>query len=82
MPDPDDDRLADLIGAVGRAIGWMQVALDGEVRAGRAARSFAAAELERMTEVLCLLERLRGQRPVEVQVQLLRSCRHDPRRAR
>jgi hypothetical protein len=43
-----------------RGIGWMQHALDVQVAMKRADREFAAAEMERMTAVLLLLEDLRS----------------------
>ena len=39
---------------------WMQHALDQQVVQRRATREFAAAELERMTQVLLVLEDLRA----------------------
>jgi hypothetical protein len=59
MPEPDRP-IDELVGTVGRAIAWMQVSLDQQVTQRRATREFAAAELERMTRVLHLLEDLRA----------------------
>jgi hypothetical protein len=39
---------------------WMQHSLDQQVMQRRATREFAAAEMERMTQVLLVLEDLRG----------------------
>jgi hypothetical protein len=49
-----------VLGCVARTIAWMQHALDQQVTQRRATREFAAAEMERMTQVLLLLEDLRG----------------------
>jgi hypothetical protein len=59
MPEPDQP-INDLIGCVARTITWMQHALDQQVSQRRATREFAAAEMERMTLVLHLLEDLRA----------------------
>jgi hypothetical protein len=59
MPEPDHP-INDLIGCVARTIMWMQHSLDQQVSQRRATREFAAAELERMTQVLHLLEDLRA----------------------
>jgi hypothetical protein len=59
-PGRPGDHIDDLVGTVNRAIHWMQHALDQQVQQRRATQEFAAAELERMTQVLHLLEDLRG----------------------
>jgi hypothetical protein len=57
---PEPERVIDdLVGTVNRAIHWMQHALDQQVQQRRATQEFAAAEMERMTQVLHLLEDLR-----------------------
>jgi len=55
-----DQPINDLIGCVGRTIMWMQHSLDQQVMQRRATREFAASEVERMTQVLLLLEDLRA----------------------